>query len=535
MVTMPTVAADPPGAGAPPPALPPELTADDERILAYASAIGREFDFDLLARATGMDEEGLAERLEHLVHVRVIRERIGGDRFVFADDEFRVRIYQSLTSSRLRVLHRKVAEALEKLHSAPDAAVVAELGRHYFLGKVPEKSYEFNRRGAERGRSEGDPEAVAHHLERVRIDLAALPGDHARELTDLAQELGDLYFEMGDDRRADRLYSEGLERSEPSDQQRRARFILSRAEIAREHMEIDLARRLAGEAAALFGALDDPAGVASVHRILGRIHFEKGEYREALEEAHQALELLRSRPDERTLGRLCTDIGNAFSLLGPEMADEATAWYEKAIHHLEAKHDWLELGRAYHNLGSQVGAVSPQLGLEYLQKARELAERTRDMRWTAWALFTGVEMRLSVGQLEEAERDNQQATRLLERVADPIGFQQVALNRGLIAERRGEWEDAEAAYKESLERSEKLKMTPEVAESHFLLARLHYKLRDFDSARVEYETARRGDLPTLKPGRATAFVELGRQLAHDAPPVESSTPPAPSTSSPQGA
>jgi tetratricopeptide (TPR) repeat protein len=522
---MATVAADPPHDRAGAPALVPELTPEEDRLLAYASAIGREFDFALLVRATGIDEEVLAERLEHLVHRRVLRERVGGDRFSFVNEEFRVRMYQSLTASRLRVLHRKVAEALEALHVDPPADVVTELGRHYFLGKVSEKSYTFNLEGAELARRTRDPEVMALHLERVRIDLTEFPGDRADEIADLDQELGDLYYEMGDDVRADRLYSEGLDQCAPDDVRRRARLLQSRAEIAREHMEIDTARRLAGEAQQMFEKQGDLAGVASVRRILGRIHFEQGEYQQALEEGLQALDSLRIQADERTLGRLCTDIGNAFAALGGNVTEEATAWYAQAIRHLEAVGDWLELARAYHNLGSLDGETQPQLGLEHLEKARSYAERTRDMRWTAWTLFTGVPMRLTIGQVDEAERDNQQSLRLLERVADPIGLQQVALNRGLIAERRGDWEQAEAGYREALERAEKIGVAPEVADSHFALARLYYKLRDFPRAREEYLATRRGNLPRFKPTRAAAFAELGRQLAIEVP-TEPTSPPA---------
>ena len=509
---MATVAGDPPhdqaGATGPQPALTPE----DDRILAYASAIGREFDFDLLVQATGVDEEALAERLEHLVHQRVLRERVGGDRFAFVSEELRVRMYQSLTASRLRVLHRKVAEALEALHPRPASDVVTELGRHYFLGKVAEKSYAFNRQGAEIARDGQDPETTALHLERVRIDLAGFPGDRGEELADLDLELGDLYFEMGDDQRADRLYLEGLDQCAPDDVRRRARFLLARAEIAREHLQVADARRLAGEAQRMFEQQGDLTGVASVRRILGRIHFEQGEYQQALEEGLVALDYLQNQADERTLGRLCTDIGNAFAALGPRMQEDAAAWYGQAIRHLESVQDWLELARAYHNLGAMVGETMPQAGLEHLEKARQFAERSRDMRWTAWTLFSGVDMRLAIGQIDEAERDNQQAVRLLERVEDPIGLQQVAHNRGHIAERRGDWEQAESGYREALERAEQLDIAPEIADSHFALARLYYKLRDIPRARTELEAAEHGGLLRLRPSRAPAFDELRHQL-----------------------
>ena len=115
--------------GAPAPRSLPTLTPDAHRLLAYASAIGREFDFPLLVAAMGAPEEGLAEELERLVHAGLLRERPGGDRFVFVQDELRARIYQSLTASRLRVLHRKIAEALEQMHPEPPPALLAELGR----------------------------------------------------------------------------------------------------------------------------------------------------------------------------------------------------------------------------------------------------------------------------------------------------------------------------------------------------------------------------------------------------------------------
>ncbi|HZY70909.1 MAG TPA: tetratricopeptide repeat protein [Thermoplasmata archaeon] len=519
-----TVAAEPPEGSTAAAHRPHDVSPEEERILAYASAIGREFDFGLLTRATGIDEERVVERLEQLVHRRFLRERLGGDRFAFANEEERVRIYQSLTASRLRVLHRKVAEAMEATDPDPSPEVIAELGRHYFLGKFPEKSYEFNRRGAELARHDRNPELLANHLERIRIDLASLPGDHANEYTDLLQELGDLYFDTGDDERADSLFAEGLERVEASDAVRRARFLLARGEIARERLSVDAARRFVEEARALFLGAGDLAGAAGAHRVLGRIHFERGEYREALEEGLAALDLLRDSPDERVLGRLCTDIGNAFASLGPEMATEADAWYRRAIAHLEAVDDWVELARAYHNLGAMLGDARPQAGLEQLERARQYAERAHDRRWTAWTLFTGVEMRLAVGQTEEAERDNQQARGLLERSGDPVGLQQVARNRGLIAERRGEWEEAEAAYREALDRAERAGVPPEVADSHFALARLHYKLRNFSAAREHLEAARRGRLTQYRPARARAFRELERTLASEGLPDPTAGP-----------
>ncbi|HKV90616.1 MAG TPA: hypothetical protein VJQ43_05415, partial [Thermoplasmata archaeon] len=50
------------------------LDPDQRRALAYASAIGREFDFSLFVAAIGEDDEALAERVEQLVHLGILRE-----------------------------------------------------------------------------------------------------------------------------------------------------------------------------------------------------------------------------------------------------------------------------------------------------------------------------------------------------------------------------------------------------------------------------------------------------------------------------
>ena len=317
------------------------LTPEQHRILAYASAIGSEFDFPLLVAAMGVEEEGLAERLEELVHEGILTERAGGDRFAFAEEAFRARIYRSLTESRMRVLHRKVAEAMERAYPDPPLEVVAELGRHFFLGKVAEKSRSYNRRASDVARANDDPEAAAHYLERVEIDLAALPEDHRRELAEVDSALGELYYSIGNFASADRFFTNALQRLGTDEPRIRGAVLLARAEIARENLDVDAATRQALEAQTLFEQVGDRLGRAQTFRLLGRLYFQKGAYRESLEENMRALDALEESKDARLLGRLAIDIGNSFALLGSEVREEAVGWYERAIRRLGEVGDWV--------------------------------------------------------------------------------------------------------------------------------------------------------------------------------------------------
>ncbi len=488
------------------------LTAEQNRILAYASAIGPEFEFPLLVAAMGAPEEELAEEVERLVHLGLLRERPGGERFAFAEEDARARTYRSLTESRLRVLHRKIAEVLETMYPNPPPPVIEELGRHYFLGKVPEKSYQYNRRAAEMAQAAGEPEAAAHHLERALVDLGGLPGDRRREQAGVAEVLGDLYFSTGKFTAADRSYGEALERLGTDEPRIRASLLLARAEIARENLDEAGAERGALAAQELFEKVHDRLGVAQTYRVLGRLDFQRGAYREALDESMRALEELGPVRELRFLGRLSIDIGNSFALLGPEVRSVAVEWYERAIERLREVGDWVELARAYHNLGVALGETRPQDGLDFLERARDAAERAHDARSVGRALLSGVELRMALGEIEEAERDNEQAGRVLERLGDSLGLELVALNRGQIAERQGQWDDAAAAYGQAIEACRKFNLPADEAEAQFFLARLRFKTRDLDGAREAFRVAVRLGLPQARPALVGPFEELARQL-----------------------
>jgi tetratricopeptide (TPR) repeat protein len=518
--------------GGPSPSL-ESLSPEQHRLLAYASAIGSEFDFALLLGAMGVEEEVLAEEIERLVHRGVLVERTGGERFGFAEGEFRARIYRSLTESRLRVLHRKIAEVMERMYPNPTFPVLTELGRHYFLGKVPAKSYEYNRRAAEAARAAGEPQLAAHHLERVLLDLASLPGDRRVELAEVAESLGDLDLSLGNYRSADLRFTEALERFADGSPQIRARLLLSRAEVARESLDQDTAVARSSEALRLFEAADDHVGEAQAHRVLARVAFRRGAYRASLDECLNAANLLITTDDPRSWGSLSIDLGNVFASLGPEVRDVAIAWYERAIERLVRAGDFSELSRAYLNLGVTYGETRPQEGIEYLEKAREMAERVHDSRGAERALVAGAEMLLELGQIDDAERDNEQVSRLLEHLPDELGRGWVELNRGLIAERRGLWEEAERTYEQTVEMDRRFQLPADEAEAAFYLARLRHKTRDMEGARRAFAIASDLGLPHLRPHLATQFLELAQQLGLASPaPSSKDVPARPGASTP---
>jgi TOMM system kinase/cyclase fusion protein len=100
-----------------------------------AAVIGREFDLDLLARISPLDQDALREALSQLMGAGIIhrRRRLEGDLYLFKHALLREIAYESLLKSTRREHHARIAEALEQ-HSAEVVSTRPELLAHHYAG-----------------------------------------------------------------------------------------------------------------------------------------------------------------------------------------------------------------------------------------------------------------------------------------------------------------------------------------------------------------------------------------------------------------
>ncbi len=131
-----------------------EALSPGSRELTHLAAVaGREFDFQLLSQAADQEEESILQGLDELWQRRVIRDQ-GEEGYDFSHDKFREVIYGDLSPHRLKQLHLRIAQSLEKLHKDQLGPVASQLGHHYQMG--------------------GDKERAASYY--------ILAGDHARQV-----------------------------------------------------------------------------------------------------------------------------------------------------------------------------------------------------------------------------------------------------------------------------------------------------------------------------------------------------------------
>ncbi len=127
------------------------LSNPARELASVAAVIGRAFAFDVLAQASGVDQDGLVGALDELWQRRIVREQGRGE-YDFSHDRIREVAYAQISRARRRLLHRRVALALEQAHAPALADVSGLLAAHYEKAGMAEQAVAWYWRAVENGR-----------------------------------------------------------------------------------------------------------------------------------------------------------------------------------------------------------------------------------------------------------------------------------------------------------------------------------------------------------------------------------------------
>jgi DNA-binding SARP family transcriptional activator len=149
------------------------LGASARQLVATAAVIGRDFNFDLLQRASGLGTNDAIEALEELVRRHVFVE--AGEGFDFRHDRIREVARQALLTPRRRLLHRQVAETLEALHAQSAETHAAVLGQHYREAEVWDRALTYLSHAGVEATARGAPREAAVMLAQAVEAQERLP------------------------------------------------------------------------------------------------------------------------------------------------------------------------------------------------------------------------------------------------------------------------------------------------------------------------------------------------------------------------
>jgi predicted ATPase len=164
-----------------------QLSDASREIVRLAASIGRSFTLDLLIEASGANTDVVVAALDELWHRQIIRAH-GVSTYDFSHDKIREVAYTGMSAPRRVLLHRRVAEALERSAGANREGVNAQLAAHFEQGGRPAQAVPYYQRAAELAqRVYAHYEAI--HLLRKGLDLlAALAPGPERDTRELAMQ-----------------------------------------------------------------------------------------------------------------------------------------------------------------------------------------------------------------------------------------------------------------------------------------------------------------------------------------------------------
>lgn len=156
-----------------------------------AAVIGRAFTLPLLVAASGEDEEVAVHGLDELWRRRIIQAQ-GEARYDFTHDRIRDVAYAAGSPVKRAHYHRRVAQALERLHAGDLNPVAGELGMHYqHAGAWAEALACFRLAAGVARRLYAHGEEV-DYLQKAIASVQLLPGDS----TTAAEEI-ELWLDLG--------------------------------------------------------------------------------------------------------------------------------------------------------------------------------------------------------------------------------------------------------------------------------------------------------------------------------------------------
>ena len=392
------------------------LSADCNRVLTVAAALGRDFGLDTIQPLSAVAAERLLELLDEAIAARIVSkvaEAVG--RYRFSHALVRDTLYEELGAAQRVRLHRQIGEVLEALHGAKPERHLAELAYHFAQaaedGRDAGKAIAYARRAADRALAQLAYEEGARQYQAALDLLAAYQPTDEAERVDLLLGLGEAWRRTGDVEMAKETIREAAEGA----QRLGAAELLARAALAY------------GGPGFVFG-LHEPYEVA------------------LLEEALSALDARDSALRARVMARLAMGL---YASGAPERCD---ALSEQAVAMARRVSDPATLAYALH--ARHAVLWGPRRLEERLAIATEivrLAEAARDREQVARGRHFRIVDLLELGDVRAAFREMELQSKLADELHQPLYQWHRAFYQAMRALLEGRFEEGEQLANEALE------------------------------------------------------------------------------------
>ena len=424
------------------------LEPSDRMLLRYASVVGPTFEFSLIGEILA-DELPDAGELTHWERLSEFVNWQGPEILAFRHELIRATAYEGLSFRRRRIIHGRVADALERRARDRVDEAAALLSLHFLEAQQFDKAWRYAVVAGDQARAKSANVvagelyeralAAAEHLELPGVDVAGV-----------AEALGDVAELYADYDKAAAAYARARA-SSPDDGEAQTRWMLKEGilqERAGSYDDALSAYELALAALAEFDLTDSIAlGLrARLELAYAGVKHRQGQFRDAVDWARRAAEHAERADDRRELAHAYYLLDIAHTRLGrPD-----PSFRERALPMLEEVGDLVGLATAHNNLGVDAYYDGRwEEALSAYRRSGELSRRAGDVVSGARATNNEAEILSDQGRVEAAGERFEDALRVFRAARYPFGVAVASSNLARVAARSGRFEDAHPLFEEA--------------------------------------------------------------------------------------
>jgi hypothetical protein len=388
------------------------LSADAVQVVSAAAVVGREFDLSLVGAAGDLPVDRVLDSLSEAVTLGLVAEEPGAvDRYRFSHSLVREVLYDGLPIPVRTRLHRRVGEAIERLHGSGSEVHVAELAGHFAevaAGGQAANALAYARGAGERAmRMSAYEEAAAQYQRGLYALTFAGPDEPAR--CELLLRLGEAQARAGD---------------------------------------YPGAKETCLQAAQLSRRLGTPGYLACAALGFGEPQAERGQVDRQLvgllQEALDSLSPQDSSLRVRLLARLATELAFSAELAASDEAQRAEPLSWQAVEMARRVGDAAALSRALHARWLTLVAPDKEdersaLADEVLQLARMTGDREMELLGRVIRVANSLES----ADIQAVEADIAAHARLADEIRMPVHQWTATTMQAMHALLRGSFEEAE--------------------------------------------------------------------------------------------
>jgi DNA-binding SARP family transcriptional activator len=396
-----------------------QLSPAAREVGSLAAVIGRAFTFTVLSQASGSNQDSVVRGLDELWQRRIIREQ-GGDAYDFSHDKLREEAYTALSAARRRLLHRQVAEALEKIHANDLDTVGGQLAMHYeHAGLLPQAISSYQRAGKVAQQVYAHAEAIAALRRALTLLETTPPGTARQEQTARLHEgMGDSFQFTGQYNEAELHYHQAL-----------------------AHVQTH-----------------DHIWQARLHRKLAKSIETQHRYEEAMQGYNAAESALSKHVDESVAERwqewIQIQLDSMWTYHMQARTREMNVLIEKMQPVVEsygtaAQATSFFIAAAIRNFRRD-RYVIPEETLAYADAALAASQKSGNARTIAQALFSSAFCRTWHGDLNEAQEQFHDALKMAERAGDALLQSQCLTYLAIVYRKLGQVEETRCTCSQAL-------------------------------------------------------------------------------------